>query len=118
MQSKGANIKDNSKLNKWAKRKTITQNIVLNLIDIAKPKGDEEMISSRCHMFRCFNNIVVSGERVYGYFCGGRICTTCMAIRKAKMINKYFPEIQKWGQPFLLTLTSKSCYARNLNSRM
>ena len=34
------------------------------------------------------------------------------------MINKYLSTIQRWEEPYFVTLTAKSCYAKNLYWRM
>lgn len=38
----------------------------------------------------------------------------CCANRKAEMINKYYPMLKNWEEPYFLTLTVKSCKADQL----
>lgn len=114
----GSDINDKSVLNARAKRKLVTHKVVLALIDVAKKKGDLEMEKTLWNTYYCLHNVVVSDNKLYGHYCGNRICTICTSIRKAKMINKYLPLLQSWEKPYMVTLTVKSCSAKNLNSRM
>ena len=112
----GSDIKDQSVLFNKAKRKMVTQKVVRELIIIAQKRGDKEMEKSLWNTYYCLNEIIVSDHKLYGSYCKNRICTTCNSIRKAKIINKYLPVIESWANPQLVTLTARSCYAKNLNS--
>ena len=96
----------------------VTQKVVRELIIIAQKKGDKEMEKSLWNTYYCLNEIIVSDHKLYGSYCKNRICTTCNSIRKARIINKYLPVIETWVNPQMVTLTARSCYAKNLNSRM
>jgi len=95
----GFDITDQSVLFNKAKRKLITQQVARELITIAQRKGDKEMEKSFWNTYYCLNNIIVSGHKLYGSNCKNRICTTCNSIRKAEIINKYFPVIETWANP-------------------
>jgi hypothetical protein len=110
----GSDIKEQATLFSMAKRKLVTQKVARELIKIAQRKGDKEMEKSFWHTYYCLNNIVVSDHKIFGSYCKNRICTTCNSIRKAEIINKYLPVIETWANPQLVTLTAKSCYAKNL----
>ena len=114
----GSDISNKSVLMSRAKKKLITQKVVLSLIDIAKKKGNKIMEKTFWNTYHCLNNVVVSNNRLYGRYCGNRICTFCTAIRKAKLMNHYLPILQSWEKPYLVTLTVRSCYAKDLDSRM
>jgi len=47
-------------------------------------------------------------DKIYGQYCKNRFCTTCCANRKADLINKYYPIISLWKEPYFVTLTIKS----------
>ncbi len=106
----GSDIKDQSVLFNKAKRKLVTQQIASELISIAQQRGEKEMEKSLWNTYYCLNDIVVSDHKIYGSYCKNRICTTCNSIRKAEIINKYFPVIESRPELQLVTLTAKSCY--------
>lgn len=101
-----------------AKKKTITQKVVLSLIDVAKKKEDFDKIQSYWNTYHCQSKIVSSGNRLYGDYCKNRICTLCCGIRKADTINRYYPIIKTWAEPYFVTLTAKSVYAKSLKKRI
>ncbi|MBK9402419.1 MAG: protein rep [Bacteroidetes bacterium] len=51
---------------------------------------------------------------MHGKFCKNRICTVCLSIRKADLINKYIDSVQEWPEPYFLTLTVKAVKADKL----
>lgn len=79
-----------------AKRKTITQSMMLNLMDVAKEKGDIEKQNAYWNTYYCQSKIITSEGKLYGNYCKNRFCTLCCSIRKAEIINKYLPTIEKW----------------------
>lgn len=101
-----------------ARRKMITQSMILALIDIAKEKGDLERVQPYWNTYHCLNNVITSNGQVYGKYCKNRFCTLCCGIRKAEFINKYLPIIQTWDEPYFVTLTVKAQPARNLKKWM
>jgi len=111
----GTQISDNPTLENRAKRKTITQKMILSLIDVAKEKGDKERIQSYWNSYHCQSKIISSNGRVYGTYCKNRFCTICCAIRKADKINQYYPVLKQWKDPHFVTLTVKSVKEKNLN---
>ena len=111
---KGSDLNNNKALQGRAKRKTITNSMMLNLIDVAKQKGNDEQLKSLWNTYHCQSDIISTNGRVYGRYCKNRFCTLCCSIRKAEIINKYFPVIEEWEEPYFVTLTVKACKAERL----
>ena len=55
---------------------------------------------------------------MYGKYCKNRFCTICNAIRKADIINRYYPVISQWDDVQFVTLTVKACKEEELNRRI
>lgn len=105
----GLDITDDDKLKKRAKRKIITNKMMLALIDVAKSKGDSNRVKQYWNTYHCQGKLLRSGEYVYGKFCKNKCCTVCTAIRKAELINKYRPVLAEWNDMYFVTLTIKAC---------
>jgi len=110
----GSDLSNDEVLKGRAKRKFITQNMMLNLMDVAKEKGDTEKQKSYWNSYYCQNRVTSVDGRLYGNYCKNRFCTLCCSIRKAEIINKYYPIIEQWEQPYFVTLTVKACSATRL----
>ena len=110
----GTNLKNNSSLKNRAKRKIISRNMILALIDVVKEKGEHERIQSYWNSYHCLNNVTLSDGKMYGKYCQNRFCTICSAIRKADTINRYYPTLSKWDDPHFVTLTVKACKEEKL----
>jgi hypothetical protein len=115
IKGKGTDIIGNSSLETRAKRKIITNKMVLCLVDVAKENGDLEAVQQYWNAYHCQRNITSFNHKLYGNYCKNRFCTICTAIRKAEIINKYYPIISEWEDPHFVTLTVKSCKADKLN---
>ena len=100
---------------KKAKKKTIAQKMMLYLIDEAQNRKNSKLEKSFWNTWHCQNQILSSSDRSFGQYCGNRFCFICCGIRKAKIINKYLPIIQKWEEPYFTILTVKSVPAERLN---
>ena len=109
MSGNGTNILNNPSLANRARRKVITRKMVLSLIDVAKEKGEPERIQPYWNAYHCLNNVIVSNGKMYGRYCKNRFCTICNAIRKADLINRYYPVISQWEDVQFVTLTVKVC---------
>jgi len=107
-----------TELAKRAKRKTITQTIILSLIDVATKKGQQDRVKAYWNTYHCQSSVVSSNSRLYGNYCGNRFCTLCAGMRKAEIINKYLPVVQLWPEPYFVTLTAKAVPAYKLKSRI
>ena len=53
----------------------------------------------------CTSVKLYDGEKVRTTYCKNRWCPTCNRIRTAININRYAPEISKFGYPYFVTLT-------------
>lgn len=111
---KGSDLNNNEALQGRAKLKTITNSMMLNLIDVAKEKGNDEQLKSLWNTYYCQSEVISSNGRLYGRYCKNRFCTLCCSIRKAEIINKYLPIIENWEEPYFVTLTVKACKAEKL----
>lgn len=89
--------------------------MILSLIDVVKAKGEPEREQAYWNAYHCQNKVIISENRMYGNYCKNRFCTVCCAIRKADTINRYYPIISQWKDAHFVTLTVKSCKAKNLN---
>ena len=109
---------DNPALLKRANKKVVTNALVLSLIDVATVYGDFDWIQRYWNTYHCQNELTSHDGKVYGNYCKNRWCTTCCGIRKADFINRYFLIINDWPEPHLLTLTTKTVRAKELNVRI
>ncbi len=111
---KGTDLSNNEALQGRAKRKLITQSMALNLIDVAKEKGENEKLKSIWNAYHCQSQVITANGRIYGRYCKNRFCTLCCSIRKAEIINRYYPVIGQWDMPYFVTLTVKACDGKKL----
>lgn len=112
----GSDLNNIKALEGRAKRKTITQIMMLNLITIAQENGEPELEKSYWNTYYCQQNIVTANGKLYGKYCKNRFCTLCCANRKAEMINRYYPILKEWKEPYFLTLTVKACKSHQLKA--
>lgn len=115
---KGSDITNNKVLQGKAKRKLVTQVMMLKLIDIAKENNDQENVKRYWNAYHCQTKIYEHKGLTYGNYCKNRFCTLCCSIRKAEIINKYLPIINTCEQPYFVTLTIKASSKRLLKSRI
>lgn len=106
---KGSDLNKKEELKGRAKRKIITQSLALSLTDLAKEDVEPELEKAFWNTYYCQQNIVTANGRLYGDYCKNRFCTLCCSIRKAEIINRYYPVIEKWEDPYFVTITVKSC---------
>jgi hypothetical protein len=104
----GTDIKKVDQLRGWAKRKLITQSMMLSLIDVCKAKGKTDQLQSYWNTYHCLSVAHTSDGLLYGKYCKNRFCTVCLCIRKAEIITKYFPILKFWKEPYFVTLTIKA----------
>ncbi len=101
-----------------AKKKFLTLNLVLALIKIAEKKGKTGNIKSLWNTYHCLNKVYTHEGRLHGKYCKNRFCTICGSIRKADIINRYYPVISQWEQPYFVTLTAKAVPKKILRDTM
>ena len=87
---------------------------MLSLVDVAKEKGNDEQLKSLWNTYYCQSDIISTNRCIYGRYCKDRFCTLCCSIRKAEIVNKYLPIIEKWEEPYFVTLIVKPCKAEKL----
>lgn len=115
LSGKGSDLANTKALKGRAKRKMITQALVLGLIDVADQKGIQERKKGYWNTYHCQSKIITAEGRLYGKYCKNRFCTVCCAIRKAEIINKYLPVVKTWPDPHFVTLTIKARSLSNLS---
>ena len=71
---KGAGLSNDIRLKSWAKKKQISQTLMLKLIEIAKELGDMEVEKSYRNTFYCFYKIKSSENSLYRNYCKNRFC--------------------------------------------
>lgn len=112
---KGTKLSDKKVQKSRARRKTITDSLILNLIKVAKKKGrDSKTIQTYWNTYHCQRRVYGFDGKLHGKYCKNRICTICLGIRKAETIRKYYPVLSKWPDCQFLTLTIKSIPAKEL----
>jgi Replication protein len=104
----GSDLNNSKALKGRAKRKLITQKMILGLVDVSNNKGNHRSKRSYWNTFHCQNKIQTAKGRLFGKYCKNRYCTLCCCIRKANIINRYLPVIQNWEEPYFVTLTIRS----------
>ena len=110
----GTELSNKTQLEGWAKRKLITQTMMLSLIDVAREKGNTNQVKAYWNTWHCLNKANSSDGRLYGKYCKNCFCTLCLCIRKAEILNKYLPVIKTWKEPYFVTLTIRSVHAEKL----
>lgn len=118
VQGKGTDLGDKKALKGRAKRKLITQSMILGLVDVTNNEDYKDQKQSYWNTYHCQNKVYTADSRLYGRYCKNRYCTLCCAIRKADIINRYLPEVQKWEQPYFVTLTVRAKPLKSLNKVM
>lgn len=114
----GSKVVNEDMIKRRAKKKAITQCLVVNLIKVAEQKQDNCMIRSYWNTYHCQNKLISIGRTLYGRYCKNRFCKICSGIRKAELIIKYKPIIETWPDAFFVTLTVRSVKAGQLSNRM
>lgn len=110
----GSDLRNVEALVGRAKRKTITQVMVLSLIDVATKKKKGDRVKAYWNTYHCQNRIVTHDGKLHTTYCKNRFCTVCLSIRKATIMNNYLPYLQTWEDPYFLTLTVKAIPAYKL----
>lgn len=112
---KGSQLSNTKALRGRAKRKLITQTMMLSLIDASDIYRTEKTKKSYWNTYHCQSRIFTANGRLYGKYCKNRFCTLCCSIRKAQIINSYLPVIQTWDEPYFVTLTIRSIKKQSLS---
>ncbi len=110
----GSEMSSDKALKGKGKRKVISQKMALSLLDIAKRKEAPDRVKTYWNTYHCQNRLVSHNGKLYGKYCKNRCCTLCLSIRKADIINRYYPVMKDWENPYFVTLTIKACKATGL----
>jgi hypothetical protein len=114
----GTPIKNNPAILKRANKKVIANAVVLAMADIASANGEMDFAKRYWNTYYCQEKLISYEGRYYTSYCKNRCCPTCCGIRKAYILNLYFPIISQWQEPHLLTLSLKTVNAEQLNGRI
>ena len=104
----GSDLENKKQLFNKAKRKYITNQMTLRLVDIANEKGDKKRAQQYWNTYHCQKIITSANGKYFGNYCKNRCCLQCCAIRKAEIINRYLPIISTWEDAHFVTLTVKA----------
>lgn len=115
---RGTDLTDRKAIHRRAKAKMIARKTMLNLIDVAKEKGANDRVKAYWNTYYCQDRVYTANSRLYTSYCKNRFCAVCSGIRKAELINKYFPVLQSWEAPYFVTLTIKAVTSAKLASRI
>ena len=115
---KGIDLCDEQVMQNRAKKKFITQKLILALIDVAIANGDFEFAQTYWNTYHCLNKVHKSNGRLFGKYCKNRFCTICTGIRKADIINRYLPTMKRWKKPYIVVLTTRAIFAEELKERI
>lgn len=117
--SANTNLSDKQNLTKRARRKYLSNGIVLALVDASKINQKSSLRKSYWNSYHCARTLQLSTDnKIKGCYCKTRWCMVCNAIRTAQSINKYSSTIKKWGNAQFLTLTAETVEADKLNIRL
>jgi hypothetical protein len=112
----GCNISTEKARERRGKTKFIDIKLSLALADVARSEKDYKFVKKCFRTYFCLSTVIYQKGRIYGKLCRTRFCSTCNGIRKADLINQYFPIIKYWKNPYFLTLTTKSVEADKLEN--
>ena len=118
IKGEGSDIKNSKVLNSRAKKKLVTNVLTLKLVKHAEKKGDTEMAQSFRNTLHCLDEMIIENGKMHGKFCKNRFCLVCNSFRKASLINRYLPVVNKWSDPHFVLLTRQSVRAKYLEPTM
>ena len=87
-------------------------------MEAAELKGNSDRTPAYWNTYFCMTDVISQNGRMYTKYCKNRFCTVCCAIRKADIVNRYYPVISKWKEPYFVTLTLAAVPASQLPRRM
>ena len=115
---KGRDLTDFKAMQRWAKRKLVTQTMALSLMEVARRNEDWKWEARFWSTYNCQTEIKTTGGRSYAPLCRQRCCTICLANRKAQKINLYLSTVMGMEDPYFLTLTIQSVEKDGLKMRI
>jgi hypothetical protein len=114
IQGEGTPLNNPKAVQRRAKTKAISQALNRALIEVAKEVGNKSMEKAYRNAWYCQSVILTANNRMYAPLCKQRSCTFCAGVRKAELINKYYPTIKHWRHVYFLTLTTPSVKAADI----
>ena len=116
---KGSELSDKHALKCRAKRKVMTQAMVLGLLDANNNKADNrDWRKSYWNTYHCQGRVFTADGKLHGTYCKNKFCTLCCSIRKALIINHYLPVICTWTEAHFVTLTIKAVRDKKLRDAL
>jgi len=120
---------DKVRLLSRAKRKYLSANLALSLIDLVNdvklsdqhfftPEKLKAFEKSFWIMYRCANTLHSSEGKITARYCRNRFCLVCNSIRQAVNMNKHLPIIKTWKDIHFVTLTLKNIDKYDLKNTM
>lgn len=121
---------DNTKsLTNRAKRKYLSYDLALGLVDVAKNKAAsaidfvnynqaQEGQRAYWNMYHCASRVEVVNGKATSKYCKNRLCMVCNSIRTAVLIKSYEPIVEEWNEPYFVTLTAQTVNSDNLKARI
>jgi Plasmid rolling circle replication initiator protein and truncated derivatives len=98
-------------LEKRARAKYLTRELVLKLIDLDSP-----LKQSYWNTWHCSDVLLQDGKKITAKYCNNSWCLVCNRIRTAKLIKGYLPELKKMDDPRYVTLTFPNVPATELKA--
>jgi hypothetical protein len=123
---------DKVRLLSRAKRKYLSTNLALPLIDLVKEEKFLAKFSSSFfslerlkvfersfwNMYRCADTLYSDRGKITARYCRNRFCLVCNSIRQAVNMNKHLPIIKAWKDIHFVTLTLKNIDKYELKNTM
>lgn len=114
----GSNVKSKKTRLKKGKRKFITQKLAMALIKVSQEQNDKHFVKRCRNTYYCQNKVLYKNGVIYSEYCKNRFCLTCLAKRKAILIEKYYPILKTWDNDlYFVTLTHLACTHKYLNTQ-
>jgi hypothetical protein len=117
------------KMIKRAKRKAITQSIVIPVIRHVRDKGRSATFVGDREYFRswekryqetlnCESVLIQRGKSLHHYHCRHRWCAVCNGVQAGKNLASYGKQIESMQDPYFVTLTTRNCTSDQLNDTL
>jgi plasmid rolling circle replication initiator protein Rep len=118
LKGRGSNASNIKRQLNRAKKKVISQAIMLRLVDVATSKLELENTKKFWNTYHCQNKLTKYNGRLFGDYCKNRFCPICCGNRTADIINRYKETVFSWRDAHMVTLTLKSVSGPELKSRI
>ena len=92
---------------KRARAKYLTTSLATALTEEAKRSGSPLQRAYRRSIY-CGDVIEQADGKTRSHYCGARWCLVCSRVRTARAIEAYEPIVEKWSEPYMVTLTVRN----------